>query len=137
MLAFWMGGASSSGVAPTTNGGVRSLAAFWMGGGASGAGAVIATPGRRWIDWHWLPDSRERQRLEQHGLDAEAEQALESVLARQFKSQQAEEQALRRALRAVRAEYRDIYLQLLAFERERSRLEEEGVIVMMIAALSQ
>lgn len=42
MLAPWIGGAGSAGVAPTTDAGVRSLLAFWIGG--AGTSGVDPTP---------------------------------------------------------------------------------------------
>lgn len=110
----------------------------------SSAEDVAPKLGGVWLGWQryaGMPkESRAKIKLKREEYETVAAPVLE-VIARQrekaFESMEAEETALRGELEAARLEYRELYQRILAFEREAVRLEEEGVIVMMMAAMTQ
>ena len=66
----------------------------------------------------------------QEAIRAQAAQA-------QADTEEAEERALQAAILAARMEYHELYLRLLAYQREEVRQEEEAVAMTMILALSR
>lgn len=81
-----------------------------------------------------------RAKLRQMWEDAEApvrEAIAAQAAATRQASEEAEERALQAAIQAARMEYHELYLRLLAYQREELRLEEEAVCMTMILALSR
>lgn len=92
--------------------------------------------------WERLSVKAHLERLERRRqLEQEiAEPILEAIQQQsktRFESFEEEERAIRKAAEAARIEYQALYMRLLASLREEAQAEEEAVVMMMFAALSE
>ena len=74
-------------------------------------------------------------------LEEEIAEPIREAIAKQsktrFESMEAEERAIRAATEAAQLEYQALYLRLLAYQREEMLMEEEAIVMTVIAALSR
>jgi predicted nucleic acid-binding protein len=106
---------------------------------AATVGAVVEVTGGGWQRLS-VQAYAERVALRKQLEEEIAEPIREAIAAQsttRFESQEAEERAIKAAADAARIEYQALYLRLLAYQRQELLMEEEAIVMTMIAALSE
>ena len=115
----------------------------WLTSWGNSWGPIVATPDIVTSGgWQRLSVQAYAERVAlRKQLEEEIAEPIREAIAAQsttrFVSQEAEERAIKAAADAARIEYQALYMRLLAYQRQELLMEEEAIVMTMIAALSE